>query len=548
MQAPRVWLGVVVAMLIVVASGAAPVAAEVTAAPDATLPRDAAGWTIVAPAPDTRSVYVSSSAGDDDRDGLEPDRAVKTLAKGVALLRDGFPDRLLLCRGDTWLEPLVLSKSGRSAEQRIVVSSYGDAALPRPTLRRTAGTRGRVATKANNIAVIGLILAGDGTDAAVGVQAGRHHVLFEDIDIRRWKMGVRINGEEADPCHHVTVRRCVIADNTHLGMYIPYTDDLLIEENVFDHNGTRDNVRHHNIYKSRGGNRHIYRGNILSRGANYGLKTRARSADYTVTDNLFVHNQNGLSIRLDGDDVRHGHLDWHTSDFEIGNNVFLETGRGIGAFAIDAANVDGLNIHDNHFVNANVQPYVAAIWTFPKHDTAKVQRRNVTVARNVIAGFTSNGIRWSESEQADGTGPGNQIRDNIIQLPASAEKDLYCQRGFAMTDIANKMAFANNTYYVDRPPAQGWFRSGGAALSLAQWIELSGETGATLAKVTFRDPQRTTATYNATLGGEASFQAFIAAALKQSRSNWRPAYTAAAVNRYIRQGFEIVGKQPIDAP
>jgi hypothetical protein len=37
-----------------------------------------------------------------------------------------------------------------------------------------------------------------------------------------------------------------------------------------------------------------------------------------------------------------------------------------------------------------------------------------------------------------------------------------------------------------------------------------------------------------------TFEAFLAAAREQSRSNWRPELTAAAVNDYIREGFGVV--------
>ena len=46
------------------------------------------------------------------------------------------------------------------------------------------------------------------------------------------------------------------------------------------------------------------------------------------------------------------------------------------------------------------------------------------------------------------------------------------------------------------------------------------------------------ASYNGTLGGEATFEAFAEEVRQQSKTNWRPAYTAQAVNAYIREGFK----------
>ncbi|MFN7613984.1 MAG: hypothetical protein ACK5P8_02190, partial [Phycisphaerae bacterium] len=64
----------------------------------------------------------------------------------------------------------------------------------------------------------------------------------------------------------------------------------------------------------------------------------------------------------------------------------------------------------------------------------------------------------------------------------------------------------------------------------------------------FPDPSRTMASYAASIGLEPSLEAFLAEARKQSRNNWRPELTAAAVNRYIREGFGLpepdAGSQP----
>ena len=54
----------------------------------------------------------------------------------------------------------------------------------------------------------------------------------------------------------------------------------------------------------------------------------------------------------------------------------------------------------------------------------------------------------------------------------------------------------------------------------------------------FKDPDRTLASYNASLGGDESFEGFAQQVRRQSKANWRTEYTAAAVIAYIRDGFE----------
>jgi hypothetical protein len=55
----------------------------------------------------------------------------------------------------------------------------------------------------------------------------------------------------------------------------------------------------------------------------------------------------------------------------------------------------------------------------------------------------------------------------------------------------------------------------------------------------FPDADRTVASYNGSLGGDATFEAFAAEMRKQSRSNWRDEYSASAVIAYFRDGLGL---------
>src|SRR5262245_41145774 len=98
------------------------------------------GWTVFTASSDTRVIYVSSSAGNDSNDGLSQSTPVKTLFKGVSLLRNGYPDWLRLKKGDSWTnesfsqysanEYGAFCKSGRSPTEPMLISSYGTGARP----------------------------------------------------------------------------------------------------------------------------------------------------------------------------------------------------------------------------------------------------------------------------------------------------------------------------------------------------------------------------------------------------------------------------------
>jgi hypothetical protein len=79
----------------------APSGARAASAPSPVAKR-VEGFSSFEPDETSRVVYVSSSEGSDDFDGLSPSRPVKTLTKGSSLVRGGAYDFLLLKRGDTF--------------------------------------------------------------------------------------------------------------------------------------------------------------------------------------------------------------------------------------------------------------------------------------------------------------------------------------------------------------------------------------------------------------------------------------------------------------
>src|SRR6516164_3717349 len=97
------------------------------------LPLDANGWTIFTPSSDTRIIYVSDSTGNDSTGVIgDSTHPYKTLAQGMSLLRNGYPDWLLLKKGDTWTNQALsnINVSGRSATEPMLFSSYGTGAQP----------------------------------------------------------------------------------------------------------------------------------------------------------------------------------------------------------------------------------------------------------------------------------------------------------------------------------------------------------------------------------------------------------------------------------
>jgi uncharacterized membrane protein YgcG len=226
------------------------------------LPLDEDGWTTLAPSPDSRIVYVSSSRGSDltgrwyavdsaavGENPFEPAGridAVRTLDHAYSLARDGHADWILLARGDQWSESVsAWTKSGRAIDERIVIGAYGPLELPRPRIRSmTIGTGSVRAAGASqpieNLAVIGVAFTGNLTVNAATVRDW----LIEDCAIPRGlspaiKLDAPIGATSDEELRlaSIVIRRCVVPPNeritsSHLAHWLHATgvESMLIEQ------------------------------------------------------------------------------------------------------------------------------------------------------------------------------------------------------------------------------------------------------------------------------------------------------------------------------
>lgn len=489
------------------------------------------GWTVITPSSDTRVVHVSSSLGDDTNDGLSESAPVRTIEMGKSLLRDGHPDWLLLRRGDTWIDETLgrWEMSGRSEQERMLISGYGSGNRPLIMPAHRQGGLGLVGS--SNIAVIGVELYAYTRDPRhagfVGANSERFgigyidfsgqaqaNLLVEDALIRMFDTNIVIQDRSGGPLSNLALRRSVIVDaydaNSHSqGLYVYGVDGILIEENVFDHNGwygDRDTgggvggnatTFNHNIYLANANPSHpntrdetghiIVRGNTILRASASAIQMRSGG---TLENNLFVRNGGAM---LGGRGTMPEVVNPDGVDLVFRNNVALEgvdvrsdsfAGRGIWVANVRSATIEG-NIVAHDIADER------ATRGFIIDGSLACPSRGIRVIGNTFYRWRHSGI-------------------------------LISGRSYVTIDVEE-----NNNYWS--ASTVGWPITG---------------TNRNSADLDFRDPDRNVANYNAAAGGEASFEAFAAEARQQSRSNWRTEYTAAAVNEYVRDGFFLEGEEP----
>ncbi len=498
------------------------------------------GWTQFTASADTRIVFVSSSTGDDDNDGLSEQTPKQSIAAGYSLLRSGFPDWLLLRRGDQWFETIgALTKAGRSASEPLLISSYG-ATGDRPMLLTGNSTAVHVFSPntppiLNDVAIVGLHFYAhtrDPNHPSFTVPSGNtpgmfilHRVerfLVEDCLVELYGQGVTITGEGAGHID-VRVRRCVVIDsystNAHAeGMFFSNCHGLLLEENMLDHNGwnpqvagAEPNIFRHGIYMYQDNSLATVRGNIIARSASHGCQARVGGL---VENNLIVQNSIGL---------------YFTTGGTVQNNVILES-KDISPSAPRGLSME---IKDIQSAGATIAYNVIA------HDASVSAIGAIAMATN---GIGSQNVTIDHNTVYDHAWPigfnlpiasNIAMTNNVLQVLDGNSS----VTSFDNTIDTSVYTIDGNVYDANTPVAN-WFIVNGFYYSFLGWPAVSGESTGASNDVQFVDPDRSVGSYHGSLGYTATLDAFLSEMRLQAKHNWRPDYMAQPVNDYIRAGFE----------
>jgi hypothetical protein len=499
-------------------------------------------------------VYVSSSDGNDNNDGLSEAKPVKTIAKGKSIIRDGMPDRLLLKRGDVWNEPLgTWSKSGKSAAEPLVVSTYGSA-VERPLLK--TGNKGALyaapGDTINYVAFMGLHMYAHtrdpgapefvGPEGEEGVRwlSNTDELLFEDMYVHFYEgPNFTIQGTVPDKntITNVKFRRNVIADSYNTtghsqGIYAQQVTNLLIEENLFDHNGWNEKVSgaqktifNHNLYINVTCENLTVKDNIIVRAASHGLQARPGGL---VTGNLFVDDPIAMSfgLVLGGSTPKPGGITGEVSDNVILSSADIEPENLPRGMGIQLGNIQSAIIEDNIIAHdKSAKPYGNAI----DFSNNGIGIHNLTLQNNIIYDWRGN-LRFESGASYLAV----LIKANHIQSPADMTFLAYFTGG-----ISSEITFIDNVWATGNDTTK-WYSVGGTNKSFSQWTSDSGETGGVNKIVKYASPDLKISDYHASLGKAADFYAFLAEARKQTRGNYVYEYTAAAPMAFIRDGFKVV--------
>jgi hypothetical protein len=535
--------------------------------------QSSSGWTSFTPSADSRIVYVSSSTGNNSWDGLAPDHAAggssgpkATILAGAQLLRDNMPDWLLLKRGDTFQEPIYDGqvtgywvKRGRSATEPILVSGYGVGARPIVASGNTDGFKTwnqlYQGHYAGNLAIVGLeffastYTGGNEDPRGIWLLGGGANTLVEDCMVRRYRGNIVVGSDGhggAGILTNVTIRRCVVSeaytivnDGGAQGLYASDAHGLLIEENVFDHNGWVDSISgsgpnwyRRNVYIQNGCTGVVFRKNIVA--GTDGIQQRPGG---TCNDNLFLSNALNLQFGS-GNEPEPGGVSGTVSNNVILDGRDLQAGspRGWGLIAGNVVNAT----FDHNIVAHNTNGHAPTPWVlnFDNGHGNPNGMQNVTFDHNIIYDWGGIGrgaqiASYQSNITLNLTFTNNDVQDAV-------DPTYLVALSTTTPNLLGQIHCANNRWFRASGNANQLFQIAGVDMSFPALVAAIGDNTSTFGAVTdYPDPSRTIATYHASIGGVANLAAFMAEARQQSRTNWRSQYTAEAVNVYIRAGFGL---------
>ncbi len=547
--------------------------------------QDENGFTILKAQSDSRIIYVNSSSGNDDTGEIygvdSPEvgenpfapsgdiKAYTTIAAAQENMRDNQADVLLLAAGEVWNESLKLTH-GKSINERSIYGAYGEG--NRPELR-TGYASGITNLQITNVIVSGikfwahsrddegayfesLQAGGPGFNFFNGHDKPILNVLIEDCFFRSYKGNVitgKVDAAEKVKLEKIVLRRNIFSRNynpsTHSqGLFYNGSGDtdgttILLEENIFDHNGWRvqnstnnmnaDNGQatffNHNTYFANAKGVLFY-GNIFLRSSSIGSKWTANdgpasSRDVALVDNLYVEGEIGIS--MGGNE--NGPLRFQ--NIMISDNVFSNIGKSQPtnrtlAWGLGVKDWDGGEVKNNLFLHQKNNEITNL---FAIHINTETESRNVSFTNNIAYGLTGgNGNLSLLRITTEGSATNINVSGNYI----------YDSGGSAVVSYNGESGFSfSKNYYMGENPNGSWFYSNKNSLDIEAWRSNYESDAETFDISDWPEPERDVDSYINMLGKGNTMDDFINTLYEQSRNNWDVNLTAPYINQWIRGGF-----------
>jgi hypothetical protein len=218
-----------------------------------------------------------------------------------------------------------------------------------------------------------------------------------------------------------------------------------------------------------------------------------------------------------------------------GGNLGAGNPRGSGLILGNTVNT----VVERNVVAHNVTGSLPVPWilNFDNGQGNPAGMQNVTFRNNVVYDWGGTGAN------AEIASDFNNVILNLVfdhnDVQDGVDSTYLAMLGSTTPDLVAQIHGSGNRWYRASGVAGQMFQIGGVDMSFGDFVAAIGDSTSTFEAVAYSDPNRTIATYHASIGGAPSLQAFLSEARQQSKSYWRVQYTANAVNDYVRAGFGL---------
>ncbi len=482
------------------------------------------GWTAFKKSSDTSVFYVSGTDGSDSYDGTSPTHTSgnqgpkKTIAAGVALLRNNHADWLLLKRGDVFTDQeLSVSKSGSSSSAPLLISSYGPVAgneTDRPLLTYKSLTAGKYSSisigKVQHVAIahIAATLPVPNQDTPGLDIEGANDVLVEGCRFDGGNGGIIVDGAESNTSGDLRLRRNVVYEPDGHGFFVYGTTTLLSEENIIYHprTVTTSDGDRHGMYLARGGNSNLtVRGNLVYMSLSENLGDGIMMRPGGVAEGNVVVGAGWTGVHM-GECCDGGSPVGTNGPVVMDGNLVLDTpGANAGLGYDPQYTLPGAQAINNIVMRTWVQGSYIGLSIEAGGDSS-VLANNTFV--DAPADFTAgSGISWQNNVMFGSRGG----------IPLVFTDQLAKSKNFQAR---------NNLFYP--------WATGDSTVSFSEWKSSTGETGSSSA-FSLVNASCSLATYNDTLGGAKDTPTFFqTAATHHGKFDYDPNYASASAVNYIR--------------
>ncbi len=547
------------------------------------------GWSVLSASKNSRIVYVSNTLGNDETGNIyniidigdNPQtpsdinkiKPFKTFKAAFEHTRKNQDDWILMLRGDNFYENIAI-RNGKSATEPFVISSYGKN-KKNPTFNTgSEKAMGLCCHSLTNIVIQGLTFSAHtrtpnskdyisptgNVGFSIYINEGQelNNVLIEGNTFKFYA-GNTIQGKGT--FNNLVLRRNLFLDHystiSHSAGLYTNNASLILEENIFDHNGWLKQANkelgigvpqgaatmfNHNTYFSNAKNVNFLN-NIFIRSASMHNKWTANKGEHSssnvvIKNNLYIDGEIGISAGGN----KPG--DYRFKDYVISDNVMLNIGKSMPtnrglSWGIEVKDWDGGVINNNYFLN-QVSSKVTNTYGLHLSGSAK----NVSISNNHFKNL-QNGYALIFN------GPGDKenisINGNQFNLSENSREII---KFTGLHSDLTYYKFNNNKYFhksgkdktlrlIDNTKKPFWSNiitikkdesSFNYLTSLtneenSQWINTASKT------------PRTIESYLQTIGKEPTMASFIHEIRQMTMTNWDGRFTAEAINKYIKAGY-----------